>query len=104
MSRLPNIPSGNGSSNPSAPCIDVPEGKIYGASLQNVSAVDIYVSEDRTRLDATAPGTNLPQAGILLSAVAQAIWVIPRIKGPYKLYIRAQNVGAQAEVIIYPIC
>lgn len=72
-----------------------------GVSIQNVSAVDVYVSEDRTRLDATDKN-NLPQAGMLLTAAAQVIWIIPRFIG--KLYARSQGPGAALEVIQNDLC
>jgi hypothetical protein len=101
MARLSNIPSGSGSANPSAPVLDVGSTP-QGAVLQNAGAVDIYISEDRTRLDATSPAL-LPQAGILLSAVAQNIVVIPRIINTV-WYGRSQAPGAQLEVITYDLC
>ena len=100
MARYSNIPSGSGSQNASAPILDT-GGTPKGALLQNVSAVDIYVSEDRTRLDAT-DAANLPRVGLLLSAAAQSVVNIPRFIG--KLYARSQAPGAQLEVIEYDLC
>lgn len=104
MARYGNIPSGSGSTNPSASICDT-AGRFMQVEIQNPSGVDVYVSEDRTRLDATAAGTNLPLVGLLFPAAAPPqvySQTLNRFKG--KLYARSQAPGAQLEVITSDLC
>lgn len=104
MARLSNIPSGSGSQNASASIVDS-EDKVVAVTIENIGAVDVFVSEDRTRLDATLAGTNLPTAGFLFPAYAAPnanILHMPRFKG--KLYARSQAAGAILEVLVSDIC
>jgi len=98
------LPSGSGSANPSAPIVDTND-KVVAITISNPSAVDGYVSEQRTELDNTVPGTNAPSVGTLFPAAAPptiTILHIPRFKG--KLYARAIVPGAALEVLENDIC
>ena len=88
---------------PSLKIVDATNGKRVGFSIQNVSAVDVYYSDDQRTLD-TVPSTFLPQAGHLLAAAAPALApvVYPFFIGS-AIFVRAQNSGAQVEVVIYDV-
>ena len=83
------------------------QGKVQGVILQNVSGVDVFVSEDANRLQTVSPG-NLPNVGLHFAPDAPAstpipvFLVLPQFKG--KLYGRAQAVGGIMEAITYDIC
>jgi hypothetical protein len=81
-------------------------GKRKGVSLQNISAVDIYYSDDQRLLDSVGTA-NLPTVGHLLAATSPvpAPVVYPWYIG--KIYVRAQSAGAQLEILVYevdPVC
>lgn len=101
MARFP-VATGVNPNNPLTPIVDT-GGKLQGVIIQNVSAVDAYVSDDPSTLQNTSP-TNLPDVGIHFApdATPPFMLVLPYFKG--KLYARAQNSGAQLEVIRYDIC
>ncbi len=102
MARYAQIASG-ASTNSSSLIVDT-GSRVLGIILQNVGAVDIFVSEDRRILD-KVDSANLPTVGFILSAAAaaqQLPFVIPAFKG--KLWARSQNPGAALEVIGYEIC
>jgi hypothetical protein len=77
-------------------------GRRQGFSIQNVSAVDIYYSDDQRTLD-SVPASNLPQVGHLLAASSPnpPPTVYPWFIG--RLYVRAQTAGAQLEIIVYEV-
>jgi hypothetical protein len=93
-----NVPIGQ----QSLKIIDTGKNHRQGFSIQNVSAVDIYYSDDQRTLD-SVPATNLPQVGHLLAASAPAPppTVYPWFIG--QLFVRAQNSGAQLEIIVYEV-
>jgi hypothetical protein len=73
-----------------------------GFSIQNVSAVDVYYSDDQRQLDSVS-AANLPSVGHLLAAAAP---VPPPTVYPFfigKLYCRAAAAGAQLEAIVYDV-
>lgn len=71
-----------------------------GFSIQNVSTVDVYFSDDQRQLD-SVDATGLPTAGHLLPAAtpSQPPTVFPFFNG--QIFARAQSVGAQLEVMIF---
>lgn len=74
-----------------------------GFSIQNVATQDVYYSDDQRLLDSVTPA-NLPTVGHLLSAAgspAAPPTVYPWFIG--KIFVRAQNTGAQVEVVIYDV-
>lgn len=77
-------------------------GRRIGFSIQNVSAVDIYYSDDQRQLD-NATAANLPTVGHLLAASTPASppTVYPAFVGA--LYARAQSPAAQLEVLPFEI-
>lgn len=101
MARFP-VATGINTNNPLTPIVDT-RGEVKGVEIQNVSAVDFYVSDDPNTLQNTTVA-NLPDVGFHFwpDAAPGFVLVIPRFKG--KLYARSQNTGAQAEVIIHDIC
>lgn len=94
-----NVPFGG---QPSLKVIDA-RGRRKGFSIQNVSAVDVYYSDDQRTMD-TVPSNSLPQAGHLLAAATPAL---PPTVYPFfvnsSIFVRAQSAGAQLEVIIYDV-
>jgi hypothetical protein len=75
-----------------------------GFSIQNTSAQDIFYSDDQRQLDTVTPA-NLPTAGHLLSAAgapAQLPLIYPFIVNTV-IFARAQNLGAQLEIIIFDV-
>jgi hypothetical protein len=100
MARIP-IASGDGSRNSSTLIVDTGD-TFQEIKIQNVSAVDVYVSEDRARLDATISGTNLPQCGLIYTSAAQLLDTWQRYQG--KLYARSQAPGGAVEVITNALC
>lgn len=101
MARFP-VATGVTTNNPLTPIVDT-RGEVKGVEIQNVSGVDFYVSDDPGTIQNTS-NVNLPVVGLHFppDGVPPFILVIPRFKG--KLYARAQNNGAAAEVIIHDIC
>jgi hypothetical protein len=101
MARFP-VAVGANPNNPLTPICDT-RGEVKGVEIQNVSGVDFYVSDDPNTLQNVTP-VGLPDVGFHFppDAPPPFILVIPRFKG--KLYARAQNSGAQAEVMIHDIC
>jgi hypothetical protein len=87
---------------PSLKIVDASGGR-KGFSIQNVSAVDVYYSDDQRTLD-SVPASNLPQAGHLLAAATPAL---PPVVYPFFtngiIFIRAQSNGAQVEILIYDV-
>jgi len=81
------------------PIVDT-KGERKGFSIQNVSAADIYYSDDQRQLD-SVDRTNLPTAGHLLPGGNTQVVVYPVFVG--KLFARTQGVGAALEVIPYEI-
>lgn len=79
------------------------QGKVMGLILQNVSTVDIYVSEDANRLQQVSP-SGVPTVGLHFPADSTPPWqlVIPEYNG--KLYGRAQGAGGAMEAILYERC
>jgi hypothetical protein len=71
-----------------------------GFSIQNVSAADIFYSDDQRLLD-SVDKTNLATAGHLLAANQITPLIYPFFVG--KLFARSQGVGAQLEVILYEV-
>lgn len=71
-----------------------------GFSIQNVSAVDVYYSDDQRQLD-SVDATNLPTVGHLLAAATPALspTVYPFYSG--LIFARAQGLGAQVEILVY---
>lgn len=94
-----NVPFGG---QPSLKVLDA-RGKRKGFSIQNVSAVDVYYSDDQRTLD-TVPANSLPQAGHLLAAATPALppTVYPFVMG-MSIFVRAQSAGAQLEMIIFDV-
>lgn len=73
-----------------------------GFSIQNVSAVDVYYSDDQRLLD-SVDKNNLPTVGHLLAASSP---VPPPVVYPFfvgQIFVRAQSQGAQVEMIIYDV-
>lgn len=98
-----NVPFGQ---QPSLKIVDGtrPGAGRIGFSIQNVSAVDVYYSDDQRTLD-TVPSSLLPNAGHLLSAAgspANPPTVYPWFIGS-SIFVRAQSAGAQLEVLIYNV-
>lgn len=89
------IPQGQAS----IPIIDT-KGRRKGFSLQNLSAADVYYSDDQRSLD-SVDATNLPTVGHLLPGGNPTITVYPVFVG--KLFARTQGVGAAIEVTPYEI-
>lgn len=78
------------------------QGKRKGVSLQNTSSVDVYYSDDQRLLDSVST-VNLPTVGHLLPTATP---VLPPTIYPWfigALYMRAQNTGAQAEILIFEV-
>ena len=73
-----------------------------GVSLQNVSNVDVYYSDDQRLLD-SVNNVNLPTVGHLLPASTPAglPTVYPWFIG--RLFVRCQSSGGQLEIIIYDV-
>lgn len=92
-----NVPSAG-----SIKLLDTGEKVRKGFSIQNVSAVDIYYSDDQRQLDSVTPA-NLPSVGHLLAASAPALnpTVYPFFSGT--IYARAQSGGAQVEILVYDV-
>lgn len=101
MARFP-LATGSNQNNPLTIVVDT-QGKVQGITLQNVSAVDGYISEDPNRLQNVDAG-NIPQDGMHLPPDANppTIIVLPRFKG--KLYGRAAVEGCKINAIQYDIC
>ncbi|SRR6266436_128288 len=70
--------------------------------IQNVSAVDVYVSENSARLNNVTPVSFLPRVGLIYPGGLLTIDIWDKFIG--KLYARSQNAGAQLEVITNAIC
>ena len=79
------------------------QGAVKGVVIQNVSSVDIYVSEDANRLQNVSP-SGLPTVGLHFPPDASPPWqlVLPNFNG--KWYGRAQGAGGELEAIMYDIC
>jgi len=78
------------------------QGRRKGFSIQNVSAVDIYFSDDQRLLDSVS-AANLPTVGHLLAASAPTP---PPVIYPWfigQIFVRAQNTGAQLEILVYDV-
>lgn len=103
MARV-NIASGLIPNNPLTVALDT-QGKVKCVSIQNVSSVDIYVSENPNTLQNTSPA-NLPQVGHHFPpdsvGITPFILVLPQINA--KLYARSAASGGQLEVIQYDLC
>lgn len=103
MSRV-NVANGTIPNNPLTVALDT-QGKVKCVTIQNVSSVDIYLSENPNLLQQTS-ATNLPQVGHHLSpdsvGITPFILILPRVNG--KLYARSQGSGAQLEVIQFDVC
>ena len=94
-----NVPFGG---NPSLKVVDATGGR-KGFSIQNVSSVDVYYSDDQRTLD-TVPASFLPQAGHLLPAATPTLAPVVYpffVNG--KIFVRAQSAGAQIEVVIFDV-
>jgi hypothetical protein len=98
MARF-NIANGSIPNFPLSVILDT-QGKVKTIFLQNVSSVDIFVSDDANLLQQTSPA-NLPQVGLHFppdtAGITPFIMVINKANG--KLYARAQGSNAQMEVI-----
>jgi hypothetical protein len=81
------------------PIVDT-KGRRMAFSLQNVSAADVYYSDDQRSLD-SVDRTNLPTVGHLLPGSSTIITVYPVFIG--KLWARTQGVGAALEIMPYEI-
>ena len=97
-----NVATGNIPNFPLTPIVDT-QGQVKGIILQNPSAVDVFVSEDPTRLQAVAFNL-LPTVGLHFPPDSTPPWMLVLEKFNGKLYARAQNPGGQIEAIIYDIC
>lgn len=87
---------------PSIKLVDATGGR-KGFSIQNVSSVDVYYSDDQRTLD-SVPQNNLPPAGHLLaSATPASLPVVYPFFTNGVIYARAQTTGAQVEVLIYDV-
>lgn len=75
--------------------------KVYGLTIQNVSAVQIWISDDQNTLDGSVDSTGTPQQGLILTANSLPL-VIPAFKGV--LYTRSNAAGGVLEVQRYEIC
>jgi|SRR5579859_1838884 len=86
----------------SVPLLRTGPNKRKGFSIQNVSAVDVYYSDDQRLLDSVT-AANLPSVGHLLAAAAPAPnpVVYPFFSG--NIFARAQNSGAQVEILVYDV-
>jgi hypothetical protein len=102
MARV-NVASGLIPNNPLTVAADT-QGKVKCVTIQNVSAVDVYVSEDPNLLQQTS-ATNLPQVGWHLppdvAGITPFVLILPRAN--CKLYARSQGAGAQLETIMVDI-
>lgn len=78
------------------------QGKRKGISIQNTSSVDVYYSDDQRLLDSVS-SVNLPTVGHILPTATPAPQplIYPWFIGA--LYMRAQNTGCQAEILIYEV-
>jgi hypothetical protein len=77
-------------------------GQRKGFSIQNVSAGDLFYSDDQRQLDSVT-SANLPTVGHLLAAAAP---VPPPVVYPWfvgKIFIRAQAAGAQVEILVFDV-
>lgn len=102
MARFP-VATGNIPNYPLTPLVDT-QGKVEGIIIQNVSAVDCFVSDDPQTLQQTN-SVNLPVVGLHFppdSPPVPFMLILPAFRG--KLYARAQGAGALLEVIRYEIC
>lgn len=75
--------------------------KAYGLVIQNVSAVQVWISDDQNTLDGSVDSTGTPQQGLILAANSLPL-VITAFKGV--LYTRSSSAGGVLEVIRYEIC
>lgn len=73
-----------------------------GFSIQNVSSVDVYYSDDQRLLD-SVDAANLPTVGHILPASTPPLppTIYPFFFG--KIYCRAQNTGAAVEILVYEV-
>jgi hypothetical protein len=103
MSRYP-IANGSIPNFPVTPIVDT-QGKIAAVILENVSAADVYVSEDPLRLQVT-DNANIPTVGLHFppdgSPNDRGIVVISHFNG--KLYARSPGTGASMEAIVNEYC
>lgn len=77
-------------------------GARKGFSIQNVSPVDVYFSDDQRQLDSVS-SANLPTVGHLLATATPVLspTVYPFFIGG--IYARAQAAGAQVEIMVYDV-
>ena len=103
MARV-NVASGLIPNNPLTVAADT-QGKVKCVTIQNVSSVDIYYSENPNTLQNTSP-TNLPQVGHHLppdtAGITPFIVVLPQVN--LKLYARSPGSNGQLEVQMYDVC
>lgn len=84
-------------------CVVDATNRRVGFSIQNVGPQDIYYSDDQRLLDSVTPA-NLPTVGHLLASASP----VPNpVVYPWfankKIYVRAQNTGAQVETMVYEV-
>lgn len=81
------------------------QGKTKTVILQNVSAVDVYVSNDASTLQQTSV-TNLPQVGLHFppdtAGITPFMLILRNVNA--KLYGRSPGSGAQMESMILDEC
>jgi hypothetical protein len=88
---------------PSLKIVDATGGR-KGFSIQNLSAVDVYYSDDQRTLDSLGPGAApLPTAGHILPGGTTNPPVVYPWFANGRIFARAQNAGAQLEILIYDV-
>jgi hypothetical protein len=99
-----NIANG---SNPNFPLTVVcdTQGKTKTVTLQNVSSVDCYVSDDANQLQNTSP-SNLPQVGWHFAPDTAGItpFILVLYNVNVKLYARTNGAAGQMECILLNNC
>jgi hypothetical protein len=103
MARF-NVANGAIPNNPLTPIVDT-QGRALGVGIQNVSAVDIFVSDDPKTLQQVGP-TGVPIVGWHLPPDTAGITPFILRLCPFngKLYARCQASGGQIEAITYKFC
>jgi len=71
-----------------------------GFSIQNVSSVDVYFSDDQRLLDSVS-STNLPTVGHLLPSVSPALPPLVYNFFVGQIFVRAGTTGAAVEVMLF---
>lgn len=103
MARFP-IANGSIPNFPMTPIVDT-QGRAQGVIIQNVSPVDIFVSDDPKTLQQVL-STGVPIVGLHFPPDTAGItpFMLNMLSFNGKLYARCQGVGGQLEVILYNPC